>query len=41
MKHIVFLAYGTRGDVQPYVTLGLALQARGYRVSIAASEVFA
>lgn len=35
------LATGTRGDVQPYIALGVALQAAGkYRVRIAASETF-
>ena len=34
------LAYGTRGDVQPYVALGVALQRTGHTVRLAAPEVF-
>ena len=34
------LAYGSRGDVQPYVALGVALQAAGHRVRLAAPAVF-
>lgn len=34
------LAYGTRGDVQPYVALGVALQRAGHTVRLAAPEVF-
>ncbi|MGD8793209.1 MAG: glycosyltransferase [Anaerolineae bacterium] len=34
------LAYGTRGDVQPYVALGVALQRAGHTVRLAAPAVF-
>lgn len=37
---ITVLAAGTRGDTQPYVALGLALQEVGHTVRIAASETF-
>ena len=39
-KKIVILASGTRGDVQPYLALGLGLQSAGYRVSVAAPVAF-
>lgn len=32
---IIFLSIGTRGDVQPYIALGLRLQAEGHKVTIA------
>lgn len=35
--HIVILALGSRGDVQPFVALALGLQAVGHRVTIAAA----
>jgi sterol 3beta-glucosyltransferase len=35
---IAILSYGTRGDVQPLVAIGLALQARGHDVILAAPE---
>ncbi len=37
---ITILAVGTRGDVQPYIALGLGLQAAGHKVSIAAPSNF-
>jgi UDP:flavonoid glycosyltransferase YjiC (YdhE family) len=37
---ITIIAQGTRGDVQPAVALGQALQAQGYRVRILASTNF-
>lgn len=37
---VTVLAYGTRGDVQPYVALGVALQQAGHRVRLAAPGVF-
>lgn len=40
MKKIVILASGTRGDVQPYLALGLGLQAAGYRVGVATHAAF-
>ncbi len=38
---IAILTLGTRGDVQPYIALGKALQARGHDVLLAAPENFA
>ena len=35
--HVVILALGSRGDVQPFVALALALQERGHRVTVAAA----
>ena len=32
---ITILTIGSRGDVQPYVALGMGLQAAGYRVRLA------
>ena len=40
MKTIVLLASGTRGDVQPYLALGMGLQAAGYRVRAATHAGF-
>ena len=40
MKHITILAYGTRGDVQPYVALGVYLKQAGYAVRLAAPALF-
>ncbi len=37
---ITILTYGTRGDVQPYVALGVGLQRAGFRVRLAAPEPF-
>jgi sterol 3beta-glucosyltransferase len=37
---ITLLTYGTRGDVQPFVALGLGLQRAGHAARIAAPEVF-
>jgi UDP:flavonoid glycosyltransferase YjiC (YdhE family) len=34
------LAIGTRGDIQPYVALGLSLKRAGFGVSIAATADF-
>lgn len=34
---ITILALGSRGDVQPFVALGVALEQRGYRVRVAAA----
>jgi UDP:flavonoid glycosyltransferase YjiC (YdhE family) len=41
MSRITILALGSRGDVQPYVRLGQALQAAGHRVRVASFEAFA
>jgi sterol 3beta-glucosyltransferase len=37
-RRYCLLALGSRGDVQPFVALGLGLKARGYEVVIAAAE---
>jgi len=39
-KRILLLASGTRGDVQPYIALGLGLQSAGYQVSLATHARF-
>ncbi|MFN8597281.1 MAG: glycosyltransferase [Anaerolineae bacterium] len=39
--HITILAAGSRGDIQPYLALGVGLQAAGYRVRFAAFRNFA
>ncbi len=41
MSVVTFIAYGTRGDVQPAVALGRALKQRGYTVRILAGANFA
>lgn len=41
MPIITIMTGGTRGDVQPYVALGVGLQAAGYTVRVAASDNFA
>ena len=38
--HITILALGSRGDVQPIVTLGKALTASGHRVRVATFHTF-
>src|SRR3989337_2312016 len=38
--HITILALGSRGDVQPIVTLGKALTAPGHRVRVATFDTF-
>ncbi|MBL8097308.1 MAG: glycosyltransferase family 1 protein [Anaerolineales bacterium] len=37
MKHILITTFGSRGDVQPYVALGLGLMKAGYRVTLVTS----
>ncbi len=39
--NITLLTYGSRGDVQPFVALGVRLQGAGHRVRLAAPERFA
>jgi sterol 3beta-glucosyltransferase len=39
-KHFVCLTIGSRGDVQPYIALGLALQREGHRVTIVTHEEY-
>lgn len=38
---ITILALGSRGDAQPFVPLGIALQNAGERVRVATFELFA
>lgn len=38
--HIRLLAFGSRGDVQPYIALGLGLRRAGFEVSLAAAANF-
>lgn len=40
-RTVTLLASGTRGDVQPYVALGIGLRDAGYRVRVAAHDAFA
>ena len=40
MSNITIIAYGTRGDVQPALALGTALQARGHGVRLLAGANF-
>jgi sterol 3beta-glucosyltransferase len=37
---IVILTFGTRGDVQPYLALGLGLKANGHTVTLATTDEF-
>ena len=36
--NIVIVASGTRGELQPYIALGIALQNRGHKVSFASER---
>src|SRR5690349_11400087 len=38
--HIVLMASGTRGDVQPMIALGIALKNAGYQVRVMAGSNF-
>ena len=38
--HLSIAAVGSRGDVQPYLALGLGLQKAGYQVRICADRLF-
>jgi len=38
--HVLILTFGSRGDVQPYVALGVALKARGHTVTVATGQGF-
>jgi sterol 3beta-glucosyltransferase len=38
--HVTILALGSRGDVQPYVALGLGLQKSGHEVRLVAADFF-
>mmetsp|Transcript_7382 Transcript_7382/g.18118 ORF Transcript_7382/g.18118 Transcript_7382/m.18118 type:complete len:285 (-) Transcript_7382:1310-2164(-) len=37
MKNILISAYGSRGDIQPYVAIGAALASKGYHVRVLTS----
>jgi rhamnosyltransferase subunit B len=39
-KHIVITVFGSLGDLHPMMALALGLQARGHRVTIAASRIY-
>jgi rhamnosyltransferase subunit B len=39
-KHIVITVFGSLGDLHPMMALALGLQARGHRVTIAASQIY-
>jgi len=39
--HITLITYGTRGDVQPFVALGVGLTAAGHSIRLAAPETYA
>ncbi|KAG6856527.1 hypothetical protein H0H87_003452 [Tephrocybe sp. NHM501043] len=39
-KHFVCLTIGSRGDVQPYIALGLGLMKEGHRVTIATHQEY-
>jgi len=38
--HLTIVAAGSRGDVLPYLALGLALQKAGYQVQVCADRLF-
>lgn len=38
--HVYIIGMGTRGDIQPYIALGLGLQKAGHRVTLCTSENF-
>lgn len=40
MKKIVIATMGSRGDVEPYIALGIALKKRGFDVIISAPQVY-
>jgi sterol 3beta-glucosyltransferase len=39
-KHFVCLTIGSRGDVQPYIAMGLGLKEAGHRVTIVTHEEY-
>jgi UDP:flavonoid glycosyltransferase YjiC (YdhE family) len=39
-KHIVIATFGSLGDLHPYLALGIGLQVRGHRVTIATSPIY-
>jgi sterol 3beta-glucosyltransferase len=40
-KRILILTAGSRGDVQPYVALGIGLKQAGFEVTLATDKTFA
>ncbi|MEL6163113.1 MAG: glycosyltransferase, partial [Cyanobacteria bacterium J06628_3] len=38
--HITILTLGSRGDVQPFIALGIGLKQAGYQVKIASQATF-
>src|SRR5436309_5046963 len=40
MARVVILAFGSRGDIQPYLALGLGLLRAGYQVRVGAPEEY-
>lgn len=40
MAHVVLSSFGSLGDLHPYLALGLGLQARGHRATIATSAIY-
>ena len=40
MKNISIVTIGSRGDVQPYIALGIGLRKAGYNVQIVADELY-
>lgn len=40
-RHVVLIAIGSSGDVHPFIGVGLALQRRGHRVTVATNDHFA
>ena len=41
MAHLTLVTAGSRGDIQPYIALGLGLQARGHTARLATHALFA
>lgn len=41
MAHITLITFGSRGDVQPYIALGLALKASGHTARLATHALYA
>jgi UDP:flavonoid glycosyltransferase YjiC (YdhE family) len=40
MRNITIFAFGSRGDVQPYIALGRRLQQTGYQITVLAGDEF-
>lgn len=41
MAHLTLITAGSRGDIQPYMALGLGLQARGHTARLATHAIYA